>query len=148
MTRIASRIARLGLAGSVMLSMAMPAVSATRPDQPVQAWPAMAGVPVEVLLERAQTLPLSEMAAGDQPYCAADAEIHQTLEHDFAEAPVAGTGPAAIGQDATELWASDQMGTWTLVAPRVDGTSCIIASGIGYDAGRDVEVYFHTAGLR
>lgn len=148
MTRIASRIARLGLAGSVVLSMAMPAVSATRPDQPVQAWPAMAGVPIEVLLERAQTLPVSDMAAGDQPYCAADAEIHQTLKHDFAESPVAGAGQDTTAQDTTELWASDQMGTWTLVAPRADGTSCIIASGIGYDAGRDTDVYFHTAGLR
>lgn len=143
MARPAPRIARSALAGCVVALMAMPALSATRPDQPVQAWPAMAGVSVPVLLERAQTLPVSDLAVGDQPYCAADAEIHETLGQDFAESPVPGDGHAA-----TELWASDRMGTWTLVAPRADGTSCIIASGIGYDAARDPAVYYRTAGLR
>ncbi|SNR33130.1 hypothetical protein [Paracoccus sediminis] len=143
MTRIAHRIARLGLAGSVVALMAVPAVSATRPDQPVQAWPAMAGVDTATLLEQAQDMPTSDMAVGDQPYCAADAEIRLTLKQDFNESPVPGDGHAA-----TELWASDQMGTWTLVAPRADDTSCIIASGIGYDTARDVNVYYQTAGLR
>ncbi|MCZ0961369.1 hypothetical protein [Paracoccus benzoatiresistens] len=143
MTRTAARIARLGMAGSVSLLMAMPAVSATRPDQPVQAWPAMSGVDTATLLEQAQDLPTSDMAVGDQPYCADDAEIHRTLKHDFNEAPVPSDGHAA-----TELWASQQMGTWTLVAPRKDDTSCIIASGIGYDTARDVDVYYQTVGLR
>lgn len=143
MTRTAYRIARLGMAGGVALLMAMPAVSATRPDQPVQAWPAMAGVDTATLLEQARDLPTSDMAIGDQPYCATDTEIHQTLRTDFNEAPVPGDGHAA-----TELWASGQMGTWTLVAPRQDDTSCIIASGIGYDTARDVDIYYQTAGLR
>lgn len=143
MTRIALRIARFGLAGSVTALMAMPALSATRPDQPVQAWSAMAGVDTATLLEQAQDLPTSDMAVGDQPYCADNAEIRATLRHDFNEAPVPGDGHAA-----TELWASEQMGTWTLVAPRRDDTSCIIASGIGYDQARDVDVYYRTAGLR
>lgn len=143
MTRIAIRIARFGMAGSVAALVALPAASATRPDQPVQAWPAMAGVDTATLLEQAQDLPVSDMAVGDQPYCAADAEIHQTLQQDFNETPV-----PADGHAATELWASDQMGTWTLVVPRKDDTSCIIASGIGYDTARDVDVYYQTAGLR
>ena len=143
MTRIAIRIARFGMAGSVAALLAMPAASATRPDQPVQAWPAMAGVDTATLLEQAQDLPVSDMAVGDQPYCAADAEIHQTLQQDVNETLVPGDGHAA-----TELWASDQMGTWTLVVPRRDDTSCIIASGIGYDTARDVDVYYRTAGLR
>lgn len=143
MSPIATRIVRLGLAGSVAALMAMPAASATRSDQPVQAWSAMAGVDVATLLEQAEDLPTSDMALGDQPYCASDAEIGQTLRHDFNEAPVQGDGHAAI-----ELWASAQLGTWTLVAPREDDTSCIIASGIGYDRSRDVEIYYRTAGLR
>lgn len=142
MTRIAVRIARLGLAGGVLALMAMPAAAATRPDQPVQSWSAMAGVDVATLLDRAQDLPISDMAVGDQPFCAPDAEIRQTLRQDFDEAPVPGDG-----HSATELWASQQMGTWTLVAPRPDATSCIIASGIGYDRSRDVDAYYRAAGL-
>lgn len=115
MTRTATRIARLTMAGSVALLTAMPAISATRPDQPVQVWSAMAGVPVQTLLQQAQDMPTSDMAVGDQPYCATDAEIHQTLQHDFNEAPVDSEGHAM-----TQLWGSDQMGTWTLVAPRDD----------------------------
>lgn len=143
MYRTATRIARLGMVGSVALLMAMPAYSAIRPDQPVQAWSAMNGVDTATLLQQAQDMPTSDMAVGDQPYCADNAEIHQTLKHDFSETRV-----DAKPHDGTELWGSDQMGTWTLVAPRADSTSCIIASGIGFDEGRDVEVYYTTAGLR
>lgn len=143
MTRIAPRIAHLGIAASVAALMALPALSATRPDHPVQAWPAMAGVDTATLLEQAQDLPTSDRAVDDQPYCAVDREIHQTLKHDFDESPVPIDGHAA-----TELWASHQMGTWTLVVPRQDDTSCIIASGIGYDTARDVDVYYQTVGLR
>ncbi len=142
MTRTATRIARLTMAGSVALLTAMPAISATRPDQPVQAWSAMAGVPVQTLLEQAQDMPTSDMAVGDQPYCAADAEIHQTLQHDFNEHPVDSRHHAH-----TQLWGSAQLGTWTLVAPRDDQTSCIIASGIGFDTAQNVDVYYTTAGL-
>lgn len=142
MTRTATRIARLTMAGSVALLTAMPAISATRPDQPVQGWSAMAGVPVQTLLEQAQDMPTSDMAVGDQPYCASDDEIHQTLQHDFEEQPVDRQHHAE-----TELWGSDQLGTWTLVAPRDDQTSCIIASGIGFDTAQDVDVYYTTAGL-
>ena len=143
MTRPAHRLARLTLAGSVMLLTAIPALSATRPDQPVQAWSAMEGVEVAALLDQAQDLPTSDMAVGDQPYCAVDEEIQATLKHDFNEAPV-----DASRKPGTELWGSDQMGTWTLVATRPDETSCIIASGIGFDQGKDVEVYYRTAGLQ
>lgn len=140
MTRIANRIARFGLAGSVALLAAAPVSAATRPEQPVQAWSAMQGVEPAVLLSDIQDMPLSEVAVDDQPYCASDAEIAQTLDHDFAERRVDTEGQ-------TELWGSDQMGTWTLVAAREDDTSCIIASGIGYDDERAAEVYYRTAGL-
>lgn len=146
MTRNFRRIARLGLAGSVALSMAVPALSLTRPDtaEPqVQAWSAMRDVPAATLLDSAEDLPLSDMAVDDQPYCAENDEIQQTLSHDFAEKPVDQDSRAGA-----ELWGSSQMGTWTLVAARADDTSCIIASGIGYRTGRDVEIYYVTAGLR
>lgn len=142
MSRMAHRIVKLFTAGSVMLLTAVPALSATRSDQPVKGWSAMAEVDIPTLLEQAQDLPESDMAVGDQPYCANDPEIHQTLKSDFAESRVDASHQGA------ELWGSDQMGTWTLVAPRGDDTSCIIASGIGYDDQQDVDVYYKTAGLR
>lgn len=142
MSRTAHRIVKLFTAGSVMLLTAVPALSATRSDQPVQGWSAMAGVDIATLLDRAQDLPETDMAVGDQPYCADDPEIHRTLKSDFSETRV------DASHQGTELWGSDQMGTWTLVAPRGDQTSCIIASGIGYDDQQDVEVYYQTAGLR
>lgn len=143
MLRTANRIACLTVAGSAALLTAMPAFAASRADQPVQGWSAMQGVPATALLEQARDLPNSDMAVGDQPYCAENSEIHATLKQDFNERPVDHRQHAG-----TELWGSDQMGTWTLVAPRPDQTSCIIASGIGFDAARDVEVYYRTAGLQ
>ena len=124
MTRIAIRIARFGMAGSVAALVALPAASATRPDQPVQAWPAMAGVDTATLLEQAQDLPVSDMAVGDQPYCAADAEIHQTLQQDFNETPVPGDGHAAIARIASTS------GPGTLrPAPTSRRSSCASSSG-------------------
>lgn len=143
MTRSANRLARLTMAGSVVLLTAMPALSITRSDQPVQSWSAMKGVEIAALLDQAQDLPTSDMAVDDQPYCAVDDEIHATLKHDFNEAPI----DASHGK-GTQLWGSDQMGTWTLVATRPDDTSCIIASGIGFDQGKDVDIYYKTAGLQ
>lgn len=143
MFRIAQRTASLMMASSVALLIAAPAQSATRPDQPVQGWSAMDGVAAGALLKQAGQMPVSDMAVGDQPYCAGDSEIHATLKHDFNETRV------DDGQhEGAELWGSDQMGTWTLVAPRTDATSCIIASGIGFTSGRDVELYYRTAGLK
>ncbi len=143
MTRTASRIARQMMAGSVALLMAMPAYSAIRSDQPVQGWSAMAGVDTATLLDQAQDMPTSDLAVNDQPYCADNSEIHQTLQEEFNENRVDTTS-----HQGTELWGSQQMGTWTLVAPRGDQTSCIIASGIGYDTQRDVEVYYKVSGLQ
>lgn len=142
MTRTASSLARLGMAGSAALLMAFPALGATRADQPVQSWSAMAGVEVAALLAQVDELPLSEVAVDDQPYCASDGEIAHTLAHDFAEQPV-----VTAGASGTELWASDLLGTWTVVAPRADDTSCIIASGIGYSNEREAEIYYSSAGL-
>ena len=141
MTR-ADRIVRLGLAGSVVLLGAMPAFSASRSDQPLQVWSAMQGIAPAALLEDVHALPLSEMAIDDQPYCAADQEIAETLTTDFNEVPVDHSDDSG-----TELWGSDQLGTWTLVAPRADDTSCIIASGIGFTADRQTEAYYTVAGL-
>lgn len=143
MFRIAQRTASLMMAGSVALLIAAPAQSATRPDQPIQGWSAMDGVAAGALLKQARRMPTSDMALVDQPYCAENAEIHATLKQDFNESRV-----DASQHEGAELWGSDQMGTWTLVAPREDATSCIIASGIGFTSARDVELYYRTAGLR
>ena len=140
MTR-ADRITRLGCAGVVALLSVTPALSAS-PNQPVQGWSAMQGIEPAALLEDIQTMPVSEMAVDDQPYCADDAAIAATLEQDFAEHPVdydRGARHAAVG--------SDQLGTWTLVATRADQTSCIIASGIGFSDDRSTQAYFQVAGL-
>ncbi|RJL04087.1 hypothetical protein D3P06_09500 [Paracoccus aestuarii] len=136
MTR-ADRIVRLGLAGAVALLGTLPAAA-----QPVQAWSAMEGVEPATLLQDIRDMPLSEVAIDDQPYCADDFEIAFTLSHDFGEEPI-----ETAGAQGTELWGSDLLGTWTLVAPRDNETSCIIASGVGYSDDEGVDTYFTVAGL-
>ena len=141
MTRTATRIARLAMVGSVTLLTAMPSLAATA-SNPIQGWSAMKDVDTATLLRDVQTMPVSAEATEDQPYCAADAEIAATLEHDFNELPV-----DTANADGTKLWGSEQMGTWTLVAARDDQTSCIIASGIGFDDQADTQAYYEVAGL-
>lgn len=137
-----SKIASLSLALMVFagVAQARPAV-----EQPIRGWSAMGEQDAAALLETVQDLPLADQAASDHPYCAGHDEIAQTLQHDFGEALVEISQFAGIG---AQLWGSDQLGTWTLVAPRADGTSCIIASGIGFDPQRDSQAYFNIAGLR
>lgn len=140
MTR-ADPIIRLGLAGAMALLSVTPVLSAS-PQQPVEGWSAMEGITPAALLDQIDALPVSELAVDDQPYCASDDEIAATLRHDFAEQPI-----ETAGAQGTELWGSDQLGTWTVVAPRDDDTSCIIASGIGYSDDRSAEAYYTVAGL-
>ena len=142
MKSIANNIACLSAAAGVALLSVVPAVAAPRPDAPVEGWSAMRGVLPAAMLEHIDAMPLSEDAIADQPYCATDDEIQSTLTHDFSEELIVTAGFAA-----TELWGSDQLGTWTLVAARADETSCIIASGTGFSDDRTPDVYFQTAGL-
>ena len=134
------------LAVSAILGFAASADAGQGQPRPrVEAWPAMAGVETAALLVAAQELPLSDHAIDDQPYCAPDREIAATLMHDFNESLVETAGHEGL---ATALWGSEQMGTWTLVAQREDASSCIIASGIGFDPAAGAETFYRVAGLR
>ncbi|MGP9803433.1 hypothetical protein [Paracoccus sp. NSM] len=142
MNRIANRIARLGLAGSVALLSVLPAAATASPGGPVESWSAMADIPAPDLRRLVENMPVSAEATQDQPYCASDDEIAFTLRHDFAEEVIVTAGAAG-----TELWASDILGTWSVVAPRADDTSCIIASGVGYSTDREAEMYYSSLGF-
>lgn len=142
MIRTANRIACLGMVGSVALLMAMPTYAAIRADQPMQEWSEGEKTTATARLVQGDP-PSADMAIGEEPYCADHAEIHQTLQHDFSETRI-----EADASEGTELWGSEKMGTWTLVEPLADGTSCIVASGTGFDAQRDAQAYYTSAGLK
>ena len=141
MTRAVCSV-RLGLAGAVALLGTLPALADASPRQSLEVWSAVEGVAPSELVEDIRAMPLSAMAVNDQPYCASDTEISTTLSQDFGERPI-----ETAGSQEAELWGSDIMGTWTLVAPRSDETSCIIASGVGYSEDLAVGDYFRIAGL-
>ena len=67
------------------------------------------------------------------PYCAAEREMIATLTDDFAEVRQA----SWIRGDALkmELWASDVMGTWTVLHVGSEIVTCLVASGFGWDEG-------------
>lgn len=104
-------------------------------------WSAIAGMDPRAVRELARTLPLSETATEDQPWCDRKAALERTLRHDFGEAEV------AAGSEGTTLWGSEIMGTWTVVFERPDATSCVIASGIGFSDGANPALFFVKAGL-
>lgn len=71
------------------------------------------------------------------PYCDAKDVIVEDLSHDFAE-----TFEASLEQDQTvslEVWASDLMGTWTVLHVEKDGLTCIVSSGFGWTDGMSAE---------
>ncbi|MBE2278056.1 MAG: hypothetical protein IAE87_17370 [Rhodobacteraceae bacterium] len=81
------------------------------------------------------------LAADDQPYdqahCMMHAAMAENLSHDFAEERV----EARVSDEGLvmELWASEVMGTWTILHKGADGVSCVVTSGTGWadDAAPD-----------
>lgn len=106
-----------------------------------QGWSAVSGMDPRAVREMARSLPLSDDATGDQPWCGRDTEIEATLNHDFDERKI------ATNMRDTALWGSQQMGTWTMVLERPDQTSCIIASGVGFSEQASPSAYFSQVGL-
>ncbi len=139
------QMTRIVPAALLALALALPAAAAvtSRADsqENPHSWSAIAGMAPQAVAELAQTLPLSDAATGDQPWCDRRAEVAQTLTHDFGEEKV------ATGAQGVALWGSDLMGTWTMVLDRADATSCVIASGIGYSDTTSPQVFFTQAGL-
>ena len=127
------------------LSLATPALAVTQSREDNLAnprgWSAVAGMDPREVRELARTLPLSQNAVGDQPWCDRKAEVESTLAHDFGEEKV------AAGHEGTTLWGSALMGTWTMVYERGDATSCVIASGVGFSDGANPGLFFAKAGL-
>ena len=133
---------------AVALAAALAATSAsaailTREDNaaPPRGWSAIANMDPRAVREMARTLPVSQDATGDQPWCGRDAEVEAALRHDFGEAKV------ATNAADTALWGSELMGTWTMVLERPDATSCVIASGIGFSSDASPQAYFTRVGL-
>lgn len=141
-----TRFAALALGAATLLpAAALSAVESVRgPDIQPRGWSAVAGADTASVIEMAATLPASETAAGDTPYCDADPAIARTLAQDFGESLIDGT---QIGSNDAQLWGSPALGTWTLVLARADETSCIVASGIGFRDNTNPDVYYTKAGL-
>lgn len=106
-------------------------------DNP-RAWSAISGADTASVMRsvRSQTV-----NGADTPYCDATSTVRSTLDHDFGE------GFVSKGKNGTELWGSPIMGTWTLVMDRGDQTSCVVASGVGFDEKASPQRYFSLAGL-
>lgn len=119
-------VAASGPASGAVTSRADNASAAPTTATGLRGWSAIAGQSPDAVIEIARTLPLSQEATGDQPWCAQSAEIARTLSHDFDERKV------ATDANGTALWGSGLTGTWTMVLERANSTSCVIASGIGY----------------
>ena len=66
----------------------------------------------------------------DRPHCAEHAVLATSLGEDFHENKVA-SRQGQSGQ-VMQIFASEEMGTWTVVHAGVDGVSCVVASGTGW----------------
>jgi hypothetical protein len=78
-----------------------------------------------------------------ETYCDLHLVVAQTLQDDFDEEPrlaaLTGTGLRM------EFWASDLLGTWTLVHHGQDGISCIVTSGMDWQKGADAPLLMRQA---
>ena len=137
------RTAALVLAAATAVAPITAAYSAVeaRGELPsVKAWSVVAGMSARQVVDLAGSLPAGVSDAGT-PWCDANAEIHGALDAEYGETLVVSK------RDGLRLWGSDEMGTWTMVLERADGSSCVVASGIGYHDGTDPSAIFRSAGL-
>ncbi len=65
--------------------------------------------------------------AFDEPYCDVRVTVTEKLANDFEEIRV--SAPQERDGIFVELWASDRLGTWTMLATRTDGIACVIETG-------------------
>ena len=100
------------------------------PVNAVVAFPAAAGLSVTEFVGK-----LPETV--QDPLCDAKATITASLADDFAEKLEAEWVPAPSVR--AELWASDLMGTWTVLHTASDGGPdsmvCVVSSGFGWTEG-------------
>ena len=76
----------------------------------------------------------------DRPHCAAHATLAASLTADFNEVQVASrtSGSGLVMQ----IFASEEMGTWTVVHAGADGVSCVVASGTGWMPGATPDMVY------
>lgn len=99
------------------------------PQSQVAAYPASQGLSVEEFVgQLPQTV--------QDPLCDTKDVITVSLSGDFAETMEASWTQRDSG---IELWASDLMGTWTLLHVNEDGLACIVQSGFGWQEGMTPE---------
>jgi hypothetical protein len=70
--------------------------------------------------------------AAANPQCAPRDQVIETLAQTYGETRRS-LGIAA-NNAVMELYAADDTGTWTLTVTLPDGTTCLVASGQGYEA--------------
>lgn len=76
-------------------------------------------------------LALASSASAQASMCGARGQIVDKLAKDFKEAPMA---VGMVDKSAVlEIFVS-ATGTWTILATRTDGTSCIVSAGEGWDS--------------
>jgi hypothetical protein len=98
---------------------------------------AVAAAPFPRTVEPEVVMPGDDLSL-TETYCDLRETVVGTLRHDFAEAPQLA---AVTGAGMTmELWASDLLGTWTVVHHAGDGISCIVTSGQDWTVGTDAVV--------
>lgn len=124
------------------LGITLPVVGAQSSVQPrtdmhaaaPRAYSAIEGMSVRDVMAVARTLPATTVDP-DQPWCDLSGAVDESLRAEFGEQRVA-------NQDGLILYGSDEAGTFTLVMPRTDKTSCVVGSGTGYrDASNPSSIY-------
>ncbi|MCJ8138237.1 hypothetical protein [Falsirhodobacter halotolerans] len=80
------------------------------------------------------------------PYCASPEMLAIDLGEVYGEDIVA-THARDDGR-SFDLWASPEMGTWTVSYTRPDGVACVIGSGTDWDAGDSATERLVQVGLR
>ncbi|MEI4485436.1 hypothetical protein V8J36_04480 [Frigidibacter sp. MR17.14] len=89
------------------------------------------GAPVRPTLDSLEVMNMvtrtGDAQAYDEPYCDLRVTVTEKLTNEFEEARIG--QPEVVDGIYVELWASDSFKTWSALATRPDGISCVVETG-------------------
>lgn len=81
----------------------------------------------------------TQIGFASTPQCAPHAQVVEGLARNYGEVrqslgiAASNTADNTANNTVMELFAAEATGTWTLTVTTTDGTTCLVASGFGYE---------------
>ena len=131
----------LGAAALALVVLSDPAASSAAADRALEGrdFPAGPAVPDDAARADLSIVDYATRIGDDQnydePYCDHRELVTEKLSSEYGELQIG--QPQPVDGLSVELWASDRIGSWSVLATRADGVTCVIDTGEDWQGQTD-----------